>query len=114
MDEVMRELVRYGWQGVVVAIMLGLARLAWPAVVAVLPNWVTARRAREDRLLRALQGSTKAMAETTAAMEAVRQELVRLSRESSATHDDVCFIAEKLELGRGRRPRVSIEEPEAG
>ncbi len=114
MDEVMRELVRYGWQGVVVAVMLGLARLAWPVVVAVLPKWVTARRAREDRLLRALQGSTKAMAENTAAVEAVRQELVRLSRESSATREDVCFIAEKLELGRGRRPRVSIEEPEAG
>ena len=110
----MRELVRYGWQGVVVAVMLGLARLAWPAVVAVLPKWVTARRAREDRLLRALQGSTKAMAENTAAIEAVRQELERLSRASGATHDDVRFIAEQLELGRGRRPRVSIEEPEAG
>ena len=113
MDEVMRELLRYGWQGLVVAVVLGLARLAWPALVALLPPWMTARRAREDRLLRALQGSTKAMAEGTAADEAVRQELARLSRQSDAVHDDVRFIAEQLELGRGRRRRVSLDQSEA-
>ena len=113
-DEVIRELLRYGWQGLVVAVVLGLGRLAWPILVALLPQWETARRAREDRLLRALQSSTKAMTEAAAAAEAVRQELARLSRESSATREDVRFITEQLELGRGRRPRVSRKELEAG
>jgi len=113
-DEVIRELLRYGWQGLVVAVVLGLARLTWPLLATLLPKWLTARRAREDRLLRALQGSTKAMAEATAAAEAVQQELARLGRESNATHEDVRFIAEQLELGRGRRQRVALEETETG
>ena len=114
MDEVIRELLRYGWQGLVVAVVLGLGRLAWPTLIALRPKWVTARRAREDRLLRDLQNSTKAMTEAAAAAEAVRRELARLSRESSATREDVRFIAEPLALGRGRRPRVSRKELEAG
>ncbi len=105
MDALIPELLRYGWQGLVVAIMLGLARLIWPAVAGMLPKWLTARRMREDRLLKALQTATQALTEAAAASEAVRQELARLGQKTDEMGAHVHYIAAQLELGRPPRHR---------
>lgn len=119
MDQIIQELLRYGWQGLVVAIVLGLARLIWPALVALLPQWFKARRAREDRWFRALQNSTKAMTEATAVCEAVKHELARLAQLSLETHGGMQDMARLLEraqqsgvgeLGQDQRDQEMLVE----
>ncbi len=105
MDPIIQELLRYGWQGLVVAVVLGLARLIWPVLTAVLPTWLSSRRAREEKLLKALQSATKAIVEATAAAEATRQELARLTRCTEDAQADLSFIAAQLEIERPRKMR---------
>ncbi len=105
MDTVVIELLKLGWQGAVVALVLLIGRAAAPALASVLPAWVGARGKREDRLMEALEAATRVMAETVAALQCLRGEVVEIRRDQGDLRADVAHIAHELDLPRPRRRR---------
>jgi predicted RecB family endonuclease len=103
MDPIIFELLKWGWQGVVIAAILLLSRALGPALNGLLPAWLSARTRREDLLIEALRQSTQVMAETVAALQALRAEVSLIRGDQAELRVDVSHIADDLDLPRPRR-----------
>ena len=103
MDQTIIELLRYGWQGVVIAVVLLLARLLGPSLVTMLPAWTTARSKREDQLMDALRAGTTVMTEMVSVLQSLRSEIGTVRVDQIELRSDVEHIAEQLALPRPRR-----------
>ena len=100
----MDELQKYGMPGLVTYCLLLGGKAVSPVVSAYLPGWISAREKREDRLVLALEASTRAMVEVAATLHGLRMELAEVRQESGELRMDVAYIAQELELPRRRRP----------
>ena len=107
MDSVIGELIKFGLQGVVVAVVLLAGRALGPALGAMLPEWLSSRSKREDRLVKALEASTRAMVEVVATLQGLRREIEQVRAESGELRVDVAYIAQELDLPRRRRAGVA-------
>ncbi len=103
MDQTIVELLRYGWQGVVIAVVLLLARLLGPILATMLPAWTTARSKREDQLMDALRTGTAVMTEMVSVLQSLRSEISTVRVDQIELRSDVEHIAEQLALPRPRR-----------
>ncbi len=108
MEPVVEELVRYGWQGVVIAIVLLLARAVAPSVSALLPAWLRTRQKREDLLMEALTQATKVMTETVSVLQTLRGEVAAVRKDQAELRSDVEHIAEQLDLPRPRTRKQAV------
>lgn len=107
MDQPIIELVRYGWQGVVIAVVLLLARMVGPSLATVLPAWTTARSKREDQLMNALHTATAVMTEMVSVLQSLRAEIGTVRSDQVELRSDVEHIADQLALPRPRRGKGS-------
>ena len=118
MDPVVEGLFRYGWQGVVVAAVVLLAKAVGPPVASLLPAWASARTKREALLMEALTEATKVMTETVGVLQSLRGEVSAVRKDQAELRSDVEHIAEQLDLPRPRtrkpkvRPVVVVGEVE--
>ena len=103
----MDELLQYGVPGLVAYCLLLGGKAVSPVVSAYLPGWVSAREKREDRLVLALEASTRAMVEVAATLYGLRAELAEVRQESGELRIDVAYIAQELDLPRRRRTSPS-------
>ncbi len=103
MDQTIVELLRYGWQGVVIAVVLLVARMVGPSLATMLPAWTTARAKREDQLLSALHTATAVMTETVSVLQSLRAEIGAVRADQVELRSDIEHIAEQLALPRPRR-----------
>jgi hypothetical protein len=103
-DPVIEQLLRYGWQGVVIAIVVLLAKAFAPAIGRALPAWASARSKREDLLLEALRQATRVMAEMVAALQSLRVEVGQIRADQGQLRSDVELIADRLDMPRLKRP----------
>ena len=103
---VVDELLKYGTPGVVAYCLFLVGRGLAPAVQAYLPTWVSARQKREDRLVLALEASTRAMVEVVATLQGLRAEIEHVRAEAGELRIDVAYIAQELDLPRRRREKA--------
>ncbi len=106
MDPIVETLLGYGWGGVVVAVVLLLARVLGPSLSALLPGWLSTRAKREDLLMKALTQATRVMTETVSVLQSLRGEVAAVRQDQAELRSDVEHIAEQLDLPRprGRKP----------
>ncbi len=102
MDPVVEELARYGWQGVVVAVVVLLAKAVGPLMASLVPAWTSARAQREELLLEALSQATRVMTETVSVLQSLRGEVSAVRKDQAELRSDVEHIAEQLDLPRPR------------
>ena len=102
MDPLVDELVRYGWQGVVVATVVLLTKALGPPVASLVPAWTSARAQREELLMEALTQATKVMTETVSVLQSLRGEVSAVRKDQAELRSDVEHIAEQLDLPRPR------------
>ncbi len=111
MDVVVVELLRYGWSGVViVVVMLGLNAIG-PILARAAPAWASSHRRREDQLLEALRAATACMTEIAIELRSVRGDVAAVRRDQVELRSDMEHIAERLQLPRPRqRKEKKMEE----
>jgi hypothetical protein len=114
MDQTIVELLRYGWQGVVIAVVLLLVRMAGPALATVLPAWTTARSKREDQLMSALHTATAVMTEMVSVLQSLRAEIGAVRMDQVELRSDVEHIAEQLAMPRPRSAKRKAQSTEQG
>ncbi len=107
-------LLRYGWQGVVIAVVMILARVVGPELSKLLPAWMSASAKREDQLLEALRAATGVMVEIVSELRSLRVEVGAVRSDQYELRSDVEYIADQLKLPRPRdvRQRKKPEKSE--
>ena len=105
MDVVVSELLKMGGAGLVAAVLLLAGRAVAPSIAGLLPAFVSARVQREERLIAALEASTKVMAETVATLQSLRSEVGDIRDAYGDLRVDVGLIAERLDMPRRVRER---------
>ena len=109
MDPVMGELLKWGWQGVVVAVVVLVVKAFGPPVAALLPAWASAHRRREDQLMEALRAATAVMTEIVSVLQSLRAEVREVREDQAELRIDVEHIAQKLDMPRPRTRRPKGE-----
>jgi hypothetical protein len=113
MDVVVSELLKMGGAGVIAAVLLLVGRAVAPSIAGLLPAFVSARAQREERLIAALEASTKVMAETVTTLQSLRSEVGDIRDAYGDLRVDVGLIAERLDMPRrGRERRLTTETVE--
>lgn len=110
MDPMIEQLLRYGWQGVVIAVVLLLAQAFGPGLSKALPVWATARTKREDLLMDALRQATQVMAEMVAALQSLRVEVGQIRADQGQLRSDVEHIVDRLDMPRLKRAVADSEQ----
>ena len=99
----MDELLRYGMPGLVAYCLLLGGKAVSPVLSGYLPGWMSAREKREDRLVLALEASTRAMVEVVATLQGLRAEIAEVRQEAGELRIDVAYIAQEPEMPRRKR-----------
>src|ERR671933_1389270 len=105
MDAIVGELLKMGGAGVIAAVLLLVGRALAPSIAGLLPAFVAARAQREERLIAALEASTKVMAETVTTLQWLRSEVGDIRDAYGDLRVDVGLIAERLDMPRRTRER---------
>ncbi len=110
MDVVVSDLLKMGGAGLVAAVLLLVGRALAPSIAGLLPAFVSARAQREERLIAALEASTKVMAETVATLQSLRSEVGDIRDAYGDLRVDVGLIAERLDMPRrGRKAKEAAD-----
>src|SRR5919202_4277999 len=103
MDAIVGELLKMGGASVIAAVLLLVGRALAPSIAGLLPAFVAARAEREERLIAALEASTKVMAETATTLQSLRSEVGDIRDAYGDLRVDVGLIAERLDMPRRAR-----------
>ena len=95
--------MRYGVPELVPYCLLVGGKAVSSVLSAYVPGWMSAREKREDRLVLALEASTRAMVEVVATLQGLRAEIAEVRQEAGELRIDVAYIAQELEMPRRRR-----------
>ena len=96
-------MLQYGMPGVVAYCLLLGGKAVSPVLSVYVPGWVSAREQRENRLVLALEASTRAMVEVVATLQGLRAEIAEVRQEAGELRIDVAYIAQELEMPRRKR-----------